>query len=266
MIPLSCANCCHNPLQDGSVGSPIGYCTRFKLTLDSPTRTTCGQLQRKDLQREHAESARAEHARHFSTASPVDLHTHGKSTLTSGTPHSLQISDPVIHEVMALGLMSRIGTLAVLNRIPGARAEVARSSLGRAYLANCLRRNGAWTSGLHLAWWTLEGLTREPQLELADLRDEGSLLPLARRIEMARWYVIAGRLLMLLDVANAARAQPGANGVPRMASLVMTAFAVVPGGSGSQLLKHLKSAEVAFRRALPEHHYIKLARALHRED
>ena len=61
MGPLSCVNCCHNPLQLGPVGTAFGYCTRHRAILNQPQLTTCGRLLRKDLL---AESARRQSAIH----------------------------------------------------------------------------------------------------------------------------------------------------------------------------------------------------------
>lgn len=264
MYPLSCANCCHNPLQTGPVGYPVGYCTRLGLTLLAPALTTCGQLQRRDLQRERAESERANHAHSFSTQFVSDLATRSKSTLIQTRAHPAEERDPVVSEVRGYGLIPKIGTLAALRSMENVRAEIALTSLGRAYFANCMRRDGRWTSGLHLTWWMVNRLADEPRLDLQDLR-EPSEQSLDERVDLGVWYVVTARLLLLLDVSNASRRQPRANGVPSLAPLVTEAFLKVPAGSGARLLRFLKARRTKFAAALPEKHYQSLARDLHQE-
>ena len=175
MTPISCANCCHNPLQTGPVGYPVGHCTRFKVTLLSPGHTTCGNLQRKDLQRERAETERADHARTFSTTFVSDLTTGKRSALVEEGTHPIESSDIVLREVHSYGIVSKIASLATLRAMSGVRAELALTSLGRSYFANCMRRDGRWTSGIHLAWWMLGRLPEVPRIELQDLREESTL-------------------------------------------------------------------------------------------
>ncbi len=66
-------------------------------------------------------------------------------------------------------LGSTIESLAQLKRISGIRAELALLSLARGYVQNCVKRNGKWTSGLHLYWWTKSRLGEEPEIKIADI-------------------------------------------------------------------------------------------------
>lgn len=264
MIPLSCVNCCHNPLQTGSVGYPVGYCTRLRVTLLAPSQTTCGALQRKDLQRERADGERKLHARKFSPFHVFDLATRKRTEAIEKAPHPVEAADPVIREVMDYGVVSKIATLASLRTMSGARAELAVSSLGRSYFANCMRRSRTWTAGLHLAWWMLRGLTEQPKIEITDLRQESSQT-LDERVELAKWFVVSARLMLLLDVAHASRNQKGANGVPRLAPLIIESFVKVPAGKGGLLLRFLGQRRHKFEAALPEKHYAALANELHKD-
>lgn len=254
MYPLSCANCCHNPLQLGPVGYPVGYCTRQQCTLLAPASTTCGDLQRCDLQRERAEVERETHARTFTSDHVADLATRRPSALTSSHLHPALQRDVLIREVRDYGLVSEMSTLATLRRMSGVRAEIALTNLGRAHFALGMRRQGTWTSGLHLAWWMLERLADEPTIELHDLRDE-SALTLDERFDLATWYVVAARLLLLLDVSTASQARARTDGLHRISQLVVDCFERVPAGSGRKLTRFLASRRGSFAAALPETRY-----------
>jgi hypothetical protein len=192
----------------------------------------------------------------------VDLATRDRTSFTSSEVHGVERKDDVVREVLGFGLIPKIGTLAALRALPGVRAEIAWTSLGRAYFANCMRRDNKWTSGLHLAWWALERLTDDPDIDLQDLRGEVEQ-PLKEWTDLAKWFVVASRLLLLLDVSDAARNQPKANGIPRMSPLIVESFVKIPAGSGARLLRHLNARRRAFAATFPEKHYRSLAMELH---
>ena len=97
-----------------------------------------------------------------------------------------------------------LGQLALQSRHRNARAELAQHSLGRAYVSNCVRRDGPahWTSANYLMDWTKEILLLEPDVQPEDLGDEA--LPQARKLELAQWEVVMLRLQFLADVAHLA--------------------------------------------------------------
>ena len=210
MLPISCTNCCHNPLQLGPTGTPFGYCTRHRVVLQSPELLTCGHLRRKDLYGERAEREAAVHHRLFVKSRPALLHGSRDREAAERhfeRPNGELPEDPVVDEVLGWGTMQKIATIAALNRIGGVRAEIALTSLGRTYVHNCVRRgNGRWTSGLHVVWWTLNRLDVEPEIRATDLHTT-----FGQRIErlaaVARWQVIGQRLTLLADVAGYAKAE-----------------------------------------------------------
>jgi hypothetical protein len=180
-------------------------------------------------------------------------------------PSALERQDGVVQQVIEYGeTMPKIGTLSALRAMSGARAEVALWSLSRAYFANCMRRSARWTSGVHLAWWALNRLSVAPDLKLHDLQEppSGSLDELT---DLAQWYVISARLLVLLDFSAAAKG-PLANGLPQLSSLVVDGFIKVPAGHGEQLRRFLARGKSRFEQAFPEAHYRRLAKSLHRDE
>jgi hypothetical protein len=173
MEPLSCVNCCHNPLQLGSIGTAFGHCTRHGVALVHPHATTCGQLLRKDLLIQSADRERRLHSKVYRTdrvslvvAPEVD------ATYLTERPSEQVPTDAIVEEVQAYGAVDKkIATMAALRRISGPRAEVAMLSLSRAYVANCFRRDRKWKSSVHLLFWTLQRLHEEPVFAPTDLRE-----------------------------------------------------------------------------------------------
>jgi len=207
MLPLSCVNCCHNPLQLGPTGTAFGYCTRHRVVLQSPELLTCGQLRRKDLYGASVEREQEAHSSRYVRSRPALLHApkdRKKADLHYERSNGGMPSDRVVEEVLAYGTMPKIATMAALRQIPGTRAEIALTSLGRAYIANCAAKHGAWTSGLHLVWWTLGRLSTAPVIRATDLRTT-----FGQRIErltsVAQWLVIGHRLTLVAEVARQSR-------------------------------------------------------------
>lgn len=266
MIPLSCVNCCHNPLQLGSVGTAFGFCTRHRLLLLQPHTTTCGQLLRKDLL---AESAGREQTIHVKTYSPrrvAPLASPAKDAAEASLveaangqlPH-----DQVVEEVQSFGrLDSKIATMAALHRIPGSRAEIAMLSLSRGYFRNCTQapRRGPWTSGLHLLFWTLDRLDVEPTIDATDLR--GPIAhSLERTIALARWAIVALRLALVADVGRRAVAQR--DPVGELAMLPFKAIEATRVPDADRLLAWLKRTKAQWRKPLSRERYGELRDRLH---
>src|SRR4051812_1313620 len=106
MEPLSCINCCHNPLQLGPVGTAFGFCTRHRQTLLSPHLTTCGQLWRKDLQFMAAKREQSLHVRHFSPSRIsvlADASRNAEDEELSEHDEESLAGDPVLEEVRDYG-------------------------------------------------------------------------------------------------------------------------------------------------------------------
>jgi hypothetical protein len=228
--------------------------------------TTCGQLLRKDLLSESADREQRLHRRSYRpdrislvTQPQADAHKAGHIENTNGqTP-----VDPVIDEVHAYGsLDTKIATMAALHRIPGARAEVAMLSLSRAYVANCFKRDRKWTSGVHLAFWTLSRLDQEPELAPTDLR-EPIVLSVAHTNAIAKWTLIVFRLAFVADVA--AYASHSGDPIARLEKLAVTAAAAARPTEPDKLIAWLQQKRRSWQGALSPARYAKLRDSLHDE-
>lgn len=210
----SCANCCHNGLQYDSIGSRLGYCTLWRLVLRHADHTTCGSQRRKDLLFQSAELARRRQCERF----PAYEITRVDGQPLNGTTHEYVsndrslLSDPVGSTVSEYRDYERIATFAQLRRTPGGRAELALTSLSRAYVANCVESGGTWTAGVHIMWWVRERFEKEPEPDLRydqDLRYELPVSP-ERQLTLAKWSLLMLRLMFLSDMGrHAAQSQQG---------------------------------------------------------
>ncbi len=264
MVPLSCVNCCHNPLQLGPIGTQFGYCTRHGLVLVSPQLTTCGQLLRKDLLAQSAGREQTLHRRSFVCDHVSLLSSPGaraESVHLVEAPNGQIPADPVVEEVREYGeLESKIATMAALHRIPGVRAEVAMLSLSRAYFRTCTTRKGAWTSGIHLLNWTLGRLDAEQELVATDLR--GPIVTLEETVRLARWLLLTLRLAFVADVGEQARRV--ADPVGRFSVLVAEAIVSTQPDDPDRLCTYLRRRRAAWRKIFPQARYEKIQRSLHR--
>jgi hypothetical protein len=261
--PLSCLNCCHNPLQLGPLGTSFGYCTRHRLVLNNAEATTCGHHLRKDLLFDSAARERATHRKAYPEGTVVLVTRPG----TSAGPDLARKAnghlpdDGVVEQVRSYGdLGSRIATMAALHQIPGARAESAMLSLSRGYFRNCLAMGGTWTSGIHLLFWTLRRLDQDPPIAATDVRG-----PLAGSLEhtvaLARWSLVALRLAFVGDVAQAALAEGDQTG--RLTSLPGKAMAATAGGDADGLLHWLKASRPRWSLALSNRRYRQINEEIH---
>ena len=167
-------------------------------------------------------------------------------------------------EVRSFGLVdSKIGTMAALRQIPGVRAEVAMLSLSRAYFANCTRRGGKWTAGLHLLFWTLKRLDREPNLEATDIRGPISF-SLEKTIALSQWMLIALRLSLISDVASRALAEHDAAG--KLVKFVQATVERANVDEPQRLLAAIRRSRKAWQAALTVDRYEHLREALHVDD
>lgn len=266
MGPLSCVNCCHNPLQLGPVGTSFGYCTRHAVVLTHPQLTTCGQLLRKDLLFTSAKREQLRHAKDYPEARVVLAAAPEVDARKKGfveTPNGQLPPDAVLEEVQSYGALdSKIATMAALHRISGSRAEVAMLSLSRGYFRNCVERGGRWTAGIHVAFWTLRRLDEDPPIKATDLRGPIGL-SLGQTIAIARWTIIALRLALLADVGSRARQENDRMGV--MADLAANAVGAVRATDPDRLLAWLSRKRPSWTAALTPKRYALVWKELHRD-
>jgi hypothetical protein len=267
MIPLSCANCWHNPLQHDSVGLAVGFCVIHKKVLNSPESTTCGRQRRKDLPLDSARREQAFHREGFDEDTIVLLRDRkpANGSVSDREPDIEELRHDAVGEaVTEYGqLGAKIESIARLSKMSGVRAELAMLSLGRAYLHNCVARKGSWTSGIHMFWWNKERLAEEPEIGVEDLW-QSNTLPLHRKVELARWAVIMLRLTFVADVATHA-AEEG-HPLQNLRAVLDEAAEAVGTFNTRRLLSWVKSHALRqITRALPTSEYYRLAHKLHQE-
>lgn len=206
----SCQNCWFNGLQYGALGLAVGYCSRHRKILNAADGTTCGLHLRKDLTVLRAKEVSEVHKKHYSTeyvSRIADGNYHGSDISHSDKDINHLRKDPVADVVTDYGeLGSTIESLAQLKAMPGARAELAMLSLGRGYVNNCISRNGKWTSGLHLYWWSRRRLTEIPEIKVENLRSVGAT-QLSRQSALTAWSLIMLRLTFIDDMTTYANQQ-----------------------------------------------------------
>jgi hypothetical protein len=263
----SCQNCWFNGLQYGALGLAVGYCSRHKKILNASDRTTCGLHLRKDLTVTRAQEVAEIHKKYYTSecvARIVDAASYETDVSDSDKDKDHLRKDSVADAVVDYGeLGSTIESLAQLKAIAGARAELAMLTLGRAYVANCISRNGKWTSGLHLYWWSTRRLTEIPEIKVEDLRSVGAT-SLARQSDLTSWSLVMLRLTLIEDIANYAGRQNDPLGT--VDSLTEQAALALDSFSLRALKKWLKTeAEPQLDAKLSRDRYAALATNLHSE-
>ena len=207
MILLSCTNCCFNGLQYDSVGLSIGYCVEHHLLLRRADETTCGRHFRKDMPRSLAEGFNQRHKSYYDDNALYQIQSRknvSKDILYADSDPAHLFGNSTGSIVAEYGIDgAKIGALASLRRTPGALAELAWVSLGRSYIRRCTLRDGTWTSGLHMLWWTKERLASPPRLEIADFRYQ-TQTSLERQEELAVWSLVMLRLTLISDIGASA--------------------------------------------------------------
>jgi hypothetical protein len=174
----SCQNCWFNGLQYGAIGLPVGYCTRHRKVLNFADGTTCGLHISKDLSLHRANEVALVHSKAFAKGKIVRLLDNVELDSDSSDSDKdlffLQ-GDAVGTAVSNYGnLNAKIESLSQLEVMRTARSDIAMTSLGRAYVNNCFNKDGSWTSGIHLYWWTKSRLADVPSVAVDDLRSVGS--------------------------------------------------------------------------------------------
>jgi hypothetical protein len=268
---LSCTNCAFNGLQLDSIGMSVGYCAEHRRVLSIPTELTCGRHFRKDLSLESANREQQVHAQRFSVNGVFRLSRERRpASMNEASNAAGDIAmlrrDPIGSEVADYGAQeTKIVSLARLSSLPGARAEIALTSLGRVYVRRCVDRGGTWTSGLHIFWWIRKRLLEEPQIDVSDLRYT-SPIGLKRQVDLARWSVVILRLTFLSDVG--AYADATARGkrsrIQSLRGLAERAADETGELSLTKLMRWLKRTGIkSVERALPQAEYDRLAAELH---
>ncbi len=266
MEPLSCQNCCHNPMRLDIVGSAVGYCTQHDVVLSSPSSTTCGRLLRKDMLFEEALLLQKRHGKQFSWKQASSLY--GDQALKTEQANGQLHRDAVADEAMSFARYERRSkrlSLSALRRVPGIRAEVALHSLARAWSINCWKRgrDKRWTAPLHEFWWALNALDRVPADPLLSEIHDADGLPVARRESVAKWSVVVLRLFFIADVGRFAAIKQ--DDVGELHSIADDALEHTEPGDAADLLRWLHSNATRLRKHFPESRYRELASELHRD-
>ncbi|MFY2562456.1 hypothetical protein ACN469_32980 [Corallococcus terminator] len=270
MLPLSCANCCFNGLQHDTIGTSFGYCVEHRKILRFAEELTCGRQFRKDLPFVSSEREHEQHSKLYSRARVAFLRERSVSPEAAGfieRDAAPLRTDAVGDAVADYGLLgAKIESLARLKQLQGVRAEIAMLSMGRSYVRRCIERNGSWTSGIHILWWTRRRLTQEPEITINDIRVELAI-PLPRQIEIAQWAVLMLRLIFISDIGHHAKTANPRNSIGNLSSLAEEAAAETTNITPHALITWLKRKGLKrFDDALPEHTYIRIAKELHRND
>ena len=234
MLPLSCENCCHNPLQLGPIGLAFGFCVVHRMILSASHATTCGQLLRKDLPAVSARGERQIHARSHAVDHVVLLSNpavSAESLLLAESPGAVLPADSVVGVVRRADATSG-NSIAKLQRLPGARAEIALLSLAKARIQDAMEASMHSGSEDALLRWMLSQLAREPELAANDLH-EPLTAPLAATVSLGKWHIVALRLGVLSDIGEWAKATGGSTDA--IVALVDEAFDGTDGGDGEQL-------------------------------
>ncbi len=263
----SCQNCWFNGLQYGALGLAVGYCSRHKKILNVSDRTTCGLHLRKDLTVARAKEVSEIHKKYYTSeciTRIVDAGCYEMNVSDNDKDKDHLRKDSVADAVVDYGEFgSTIESLSQLKAIAGARAELAMLTLGRAYVANCISRNGKWTSGLHLYWWSRRRLTEIPEIKVEDLRSVGAT-NLARQADLTSWSLVMLRLTFIEDITNYAGHQNDPLG--KVHSLTEQAALALDSFSLRALKKWLKTeAGPQLDAKLSRDRYAELATNLHAE-
>lgn len=263
----SCQNCWFNGLQYGALGLAVGYCSRHKKILNVADGTTCGLHLRKDLSVNRAKEISIVHQKYYKSdcvSRIVDAECYEPDVSDNDKDKSHLRKDAVAGAALDYGeLGSTIESLAELKALPGARAELAMLSLARAYVSNCISRNGKWTSGLHMYWWSRSRLADIPEIKVEDLRSVGAT-NLARQSDLTAWSLIMLRVSFIEDITTYAGQQNDPLGkvdsLTEQAALSMDTFNL-------RNLKKWLTNEAApqLDARLPQARYVELATKLHKD-
>jgi hypothetical protein len=265
----SCANCWFNGLQSGSVGLSVGYCTQHRVVLRQPDETTCALQLRQDLlidgALQQSRLHRAAYQREDGVQRLADLAPAANGDYVDPDTSFIR-HDRVAAVVADYGEYgTKIESLAQLCALRSFRAELAMLCLGRGYVHRCVSRDGSWTSGIHLLWWTRQRLSEDlrPELQPADLRYQMAV-SLDRQIDLARWWLLMLRLVFISDLGTYADGNGGPEG--ELAGLAEQAAADTGIPALAKLASWTQRVGIpAIDRCFPEQRYRQLALELHRD-
>jgi hypothetical protein len=263
----TCQNCWFNALQYGAFGLTVGYCSRHQKILNAPDITTCGLHRRKDLTLKRSEEVSEVHQNMYSSefiVRIIDNEQHENDFSENDKDIELLRKDEVADVASDFGALgSTIESLSQLKAMQGARAELAMLSLSRGYVSNCISRNGKWTSGLHLYWWSRKRLDSIPDIRVEDLRSVGAT-QLARQSMLTAWSLMMLRLTFIEDITEYAEQQKDALGKVR--GLTEQAASALDTFNLNNLAKWIKRKAIPQLDArLPYSRYKELASDLHVE-
>jgi hypothetical protein len=161
---------------------------------------------------------------------------------------------------------TKIESLAQLKTQGSIRSEFAMLSLARAYTRRCVQREGAWTSGIHILWWTRRQLAAAsiPEVVVNDLRyaTTGSL---ERQHEIAKWTLLMFRIVFISDIGSHAALRQDQVGA--LASMAESAAEETQTPSLRKLLKWVKQKGLPLiDDVLPEARYRQISGMLIRPD
>ena len=265
----SCANCWFNGLQHGSIGLSVGYCAEHRVVLRRPEETTCARHMRKDLLLKSSEAFNFQHKRFYMVEDGIQRLSDCER-VTNGEYLSKEVevlrSDAVGDSVADYGeYNSKIESLAQLRNQATLRSEFAMLSLARAYTRRCVQRQGSWTSGIHILWWTRRQLATEtPPVNIGDLRYSASA-SLERQQELAQWSLLMFRIVFISDIGAHAASRDG--NIARLESMAEVAAEDTETPSLRKLQKWVRAKGLQwFDEALPESRYRALGETLIRPD
>ena len=265
----SCANCWFNGLQHGSVGLNVGYCTEHRVVLRRPEETTCARHMRKDLLLKSSEAFSFQHRRFYAIDDGVQRLS-DKERVINGEYLSKEVellrSDAVGDSVADYGeYNSKIESLAQLRSQATLRSEFAMLSLARAYTRRCVQRQGSWTSGVHILWWTRRQLASDtPPVKIGDLR-YAAAASLERQQELAQWSLLMFRIVFISDIGAHAAARNDDFG--RLESMAEVAAEETETPNLRKLQKWIRTKGLQwFDQVMPEPKYRAIVRTLVRPD
>lgn len=265
----SCANCWFNGLQHGSVGLNVGYCTEHRVVLRQPEQTTCARHMRKDLLLKSSEAFNFQHKRIYLIEDGVQRLS-DRERVTSGEYLSKDVdllrSDAVGDAVADYGEYdTKIESLAQLRSQATLRSEFAMLNLGRAYTRRCIQRQGNWTSGIHILWWTRRNLAAQtPPVVIGDLRYSAAA-SLERQHELAQWSLLMFRIVFISDVGSHAASKSDDLGKLESMAEVAAEDTEIP--SLRKLQRWIRTKGIPlFDSVMPEPRYRELVATLIRPD
>jgi len=161
---------------------------------------------------------------------------------------------------------TKIESLAQLRTQGSLRSEFAMLSLARAYTRRCIQRNGSWTSGIHILWWTRRRLDSAdvPHVSVTDLR-YSTAASLERQHELAQWSLLMFRIVFISDIG--AHAASKNDQVGELEPIAEMAAEETETPSLRKLLKWIKNRGVPLiDQVLPEPRYREISGTLIRPD